>query len=72
MKLGECVLSAFIGYWLLSGTLMSVLIKGGISFHGFGNSLPLMSMFTNNALLGVRVWISEQRKFKRRSKVSLT
>ena len=39
MKLGECVLSAFMdaGYSLLCILeLMSVLIKGVISFHGFG------------------------------------
>ena len=33
---------------------------------------PYMSRFANNALLGVRVWIREQRKIKRRSKELLS
>ena len=39
-------------------------------------TLPHMSMFANNALLGggvrVRVWIREQRKIKRRSRALLS
>ena len=61
-------------YDYMYGMTIVVIIKMGCGHSQIDNAL--MSMFVNNALLGggvrVRIWIREQKKIKRRSKVLLS